>query len=140
MGWFRLPPFFYAASETVADLTNCYMADYRLPTLYYGPTLGTYSTVPASPASKARLQAMDVYMDDLNCLEKGSPAQKGQVMEMVMRRVNDILPYLPAEIKDSISFKESQQGDGEWTLQKEILGWILNSDKGTFQMTSIRLK
>ena len=71
MFWLRSPPFFCAASETAADLANTYLADHRSPTPEYGPTLGTYSTVPSPPASAGQLQATDVYMDDHNCLAQG---------------------------------------------------------------------
>lgn len=84
MGWVSLPPFFCAASETAADLANGYMDDHCLSTPEYGPTSGTYSTVLYPPASEARLQAMDVYMDDLKCLAQGSSAQQQEVTDMVL--------------------------------------------------------
>ena len=59
---------------------------------------------------------------------------------MVLQGIKDIFPSLPYKIKDSISLKKAWQGDGFWTLQKEILGWILNSKAGTFQLPSRRLK
>ena len=46
MGWVISPPFFCAASETAAYIANAYMADHRLPTPEYVPTLGTYSAPP----------------------------------------------------------------------------------------------
>ena len=49
MGWASSPPFFCAASETAADLSNVYLADYRLPNPEYGPNLETYSTVAPPP-------------------------------------------------------------------------------------------
>ena len=49
MGWVSSPPFFYATSETVADLANTYMIDHRSPTPEYGPTLRTYLTVASLP-------------------------------------------------------------------------------------------
>ena len=129
-----MPPFFCAASETAADLANAYLANDRLPTPEYGPTLGTYSTVASPPASSGRLQATDVYMNDLKCLAQGSPDQQRQVTEMVLQGIKDIFPYLPSKLKDSVSLKKALQGDGNWEVKKEILGWILNSEKGTFQL------
>ena len=55
-------------------------------------------------------------MDDLNCLAQGSPAQKQQVTDMFLQGIKDILPSLPADIKDSISLKKAWQGDGDWDL------------------------
>ena len=89
------------------------MADYRSPTPEYGPTLGTYSTVPSPPASEARLQAMDVCIDDLSCLAQGVNAQQRQVTEMVLQGIKYIFPSLHANIKDSVSLNKDWQGDGD---------------------------
>ena len=59
---------------------------------------------------------------------------------MFLQDIKDILPYLPAKIKDSIILKKDRKGDGDWAVQKEILGWIFNSEAGTFQLPSLRIK
>ena len=92
------------------------MSDHRLPTPEYVPTSGTYSTVTSPPDSEARLQATDVYMDDMNCLAQGSPAQQKQVIEMFLQGIKDIFPSLPANIKESISLDKARQGDGDWDV------------------------
>ena len=79
-------------------------------------------------------------MDDLNCLAQGSPDQQRQATEMVLQGIKDIFLSLPSELKDSVSPKKAQKGDGNWEVEKDILGWILNSEKGTFQLPSCRLK
>ena len=79
-------------------------------------------------------------MDDMNCLVQGSPAQQQRVAEMVMHGIKDIFPSVPAEIKYSIRLKKDWQGYGYWAVQKEILGRILNSEAGTFQLPSRWLK
>ena len=78
------------------------MADHRSTTPEYSPTLGTYLTVPSPPASEERLQATEIYMDDLNCLAQGSPAQHQRVTEMVLQGIKDIFTSLPAKIKEYI--------------------------------------
>ena len=117
MGWVSSPPFFCAASETTADLTNGYIADNRSPTSEYSSTPGVYSTILYSPASAAPFQAKDIYMDDLNFLSQGSPAQQRRVAEMVLQGIKDIVPSLPNKIKDSIIFNRAWQGDGDWDVQ-----------------------
>ena len=116
------------------------MDGHRSPTLEYSPTSWFYLTVPSAPASEARLQAMDVYMNDLNFLAQGIPDQQRRVTDMVLQGIKDISPSLPTNIKDSIRLKNTQEGDGYWAVQKEILGWILNSEAGKFQLPSRRIK
>ena len=140
MGWVRSPPFFCAASETAAYLANSYLANNFLPTPEYGSTLWAYSTVASPPASAGRLQAADVYMDDLNYLTQGIPDQQRRVTEMVLQGIKDIFPSLPFELKDSVSLKKSQKGYVNWEVDKEIMGWILNSEEGKSQLPSHRLK
>ena len=79
-------------------------------------------------------------MDDLNCLVQGSPDQQHRATKMVLKGIMDIFPSLPFELKDSVSLDKAKKGDGNWSVEKEILGWILNSEKGTFQLPSRRLK
>ena len=79
-------------------------------------------------------------MEDLNCIKQGSPDQQRRVTEMVLQGIKDIFPSLPLELKDSVSLKKSRKGDGNWEVEKEILGWILNSEKGKFQLPSNFLK
>ena len=55
---------------------------------------------------------------------------------MVVQGIKDIFPSLPAEIKDSISFKKTWQEDGYSDVQKEIFVWVLNYEMGTFQLPS----
>ena len=74
------------------------------------------------PASAGLLQAMDFYMDYLNCLAQASPDQQRWVTAMVIQGIKDMFPYLPSELKDSVSLKKAQKGDGNWEVKKEILG------------------
>ena len=123
-----------------ADLSNDYMAYNRSPTPDCGLTLRVYSIITSPLAYEARFQAADVYMADINCLAQDSPAQQQQVTEMVLKGIKDVFPSLPADIKNSIILKKAQQGDGDWVVQKEILGWIFKSEAGMFQLPSLRLK
>ena len=79
-------------------------------------------------------------MNDLNCLAQGSPEQQHRVTKMVLHGIKDIFPSLPSEIKDYVSLKKDQEGDWNWDVQKDILGCILDSEKGIFQLPSLRLK
>ena len=65
MGWVDSPPFFCAASEPAADLANVYLHNGATSFSEYALTKGTYATSPSPTASAKRLQAVEVYMDDL---------------------------------------------------------------------------
>ena len=85
------------------------------------------------------MQATDVYVDDLNCLAQGSTAQQQRVNDMFLQGINDIYPSIPEKLKEYVRTKKALQGYGDWALEKEIFGWILNSEAGTFQLPPLRL-
>ena len=134
MGWVNSPPFFCAASETAADLANSYIRDPTTPWSPYGPTRDVYSTTPSPPASSDRLQKVEVYMDDFMGMTQGGSAQQERVTELLLRAIKEIFPSVPDEFKDSISLKKALQGGGSWLPVKEILGWILDTHRGTLQL------
>jgi hypothetical protein len=37
--------------------------------------------------------------------------------------------------KEAISEKKLNKGDGGWNQRKEVLGWILDTSKGTLELT-----
>ena len=73
MGWVSSPDLFCTASETATDVINLYITEPTTPYVLYFPSTGLYSVYPVEAASPARLQKVNVYMDDLNCITQGSP-------------------------------------------------------------------
>ena len=131
MGWVNSPPFFCAASETAADLANAYIKDPTTPWVPYKPTVGKYSTTPHPRASSTRLQEVEVYMDDFMGMMQGDVEQQERVTELLLQAIKEIFPTVSAEFKDSVSLKKAMKGDGSWLPVKEILGWILDTKRGT---------
>ena len=42
--------------------------------------------------------------------------------------------------KEAISEKKLRKGDGGWNQRKEILGWMLDSERKTLELTEQRTK
>ena len=57
-----------------------------------------------------------------------------RVTEMVLQGIKYIFTSLPSDINDFVSLKKSRDRNVNWYVQKEILGWILDLEKGTFQL------
>ena len=85
MGWVISPDMFCAALETVADVANGYLIDPTYAFKIYPPTAGTYSLAPYPTDSAARLQYMDVYMDDLNYATQGDVGLQKRTSELTIR-------------------------------------------------------
>ena len=67
--------------------------------------------VESPTASTGRLQYMDVYMDNLLCAAQGHPYHKHRVPKLTIRALNDILLYIPDEVKYLASLKKVLDGD-----------------------------
>ena len=79
---------------------------------------------------------MDRYMDELLCAAKGDPAQQQRVSELTICALKYIFPSLPDEVKDSVILKKALAGYGDWARVKEILGWLINTHRGTLSLSS----
>ena len=92
MSWVNSPNMFCAASETVADMANGYLLDPTSTFVIYPPTVGTYATAPAPPASPSRLQCTEVCMGDLISATQGGISQQKQAAELTLRALEEIPP------------------------------------------------
>ena len=128
-----------ATSETATDVANTYISNPATVFNTYRPTNGIYRTQPAKEASAERLQYIDVYMDDLNCVAQGGPAQQHRVAELVLCAIKETYPSTHDKQKGSVSLKKALAGDRDWNQTKEILGWFINTASGTLQQSNKRL-
>ena len=71
MGWVNSLDMFCASLETVVGIANGYLLDPISAFEIYPPTAGTYSLALSPTASAARLQYVDLYMDDLHFFTQG---------------------------------------------------------------------
>ena len=77
-------------------------------------------------------------MDDLLSATQEDRTQQQRVSELTLRAIKEIFPSLPNNPKDSVSLKKALQGDGDWKTTKEILGWMVNTEDGTLQLSPKR--
>ena len=77
-------------------------------------------------------------MEDLLCDNQGYAAQQQRVSDMIIRSLKDILPSVLGEIKELASLKKALEGNGDWKTTKEILGWVVNTHKGSMFLPSKR--
>ena len=110
--WVNSPLFFFAASETAADLANAYLENPQTPWSHYAPTRDIYATAPNDNASSNRLQKVEVYIDDFMGMTQSDPDQQERVTELLLWAITETFPSVPDKTKDSISLKKALQGDG----------------------------
>ena len=60
-------------------------------------------------------------MDDLVCAPQGDPTEQQRVSERISRSLKEISPFLPGEVKDSISLNKALDREGYSATVKETL-------------------
>ena len=160
MGWVESPPAFCAATETVADLANNLSTRSHLPKHPLEDVAGTSPEVvptltqcdlPRSrsatkhrpPRSVLRpfrrpLALHDIYVDDFISLVQGSTPRRQRHMRGLLHSVDRV--FRPIDAQDSPhrqpvpSITKFQKGDGSMQTVKGVLGWILDTVRGTLEL------
>ena len=155
MGWTKSPPFFCAATETIADLANTALqqdmklSEHPLEEYTIGQDAPSDKWQPLPEEHSARRawaealqQFVDVYLDDLLGLTQGSPEQRLRVGRAILHSLDAV--FRPIDAEDSsyrqtpASIKKLEKGDGRFLTRKEVLGWIIDTVRGTLELTARR--
>ena len=160
MGWVESPPHFCAVTETVADLANTAL-DAHSPHLRQPHRLDQVSESPAPdldcPASghldinhnrvvesKGALAYIDIFVDDFLGVTQGNKARREEVKRALLHALDDVLrPLSPTDLptrQDPASLKKMKKGDSTWATQKILLGWVIDSVRGTIHLPQHRVQ
>ena len=132
MGWLNSPEMFFAALETVAEVTDVYLLNPTSAFEIYPPMAGTYSLASSLTTSTYRLQYVDVYMDDLNCASQGNVDQQQRASELTLQALNENFPSIPSEVKDSVSLKKRRRATETGPRSKKSLVGLLTRKTVTY--------
>ena len=160
MGWVLSPPFFSAATETIADLANQRLTSHYQPPHHRLESLADQPPpVDALPASqgppvepppphpfplRVPLKFTDVYVDDFLQLIQGPPAVRAWARRVLFHTIDEVFrPHGegdPPSRQEPISTKKLGKGDAHWSTRKVILGWILDTARETIELPPRRLQ
>ena len=151
MGWNQSPPYFCAFTETAADLANTALRlqgpphpPHSLEVSSQLPTQeATYNIMDPAPSLppgqllQEPLAYIDVYMDDFIALaqQPNMPATLHHTIKGILQVFRDKpLPDDPPSRRHIISESKIAKGDATWSTNKTILGWSLDTARGTLQL------
>ena len=150
MGWTQSPPAFSSTTETIADMANAFLeADCFIPRPH--PLEAAASTpveltdptaVDAYPFKESGplrppLAYVDVYVDDFIKLAQGWKNAL-RVRRHTFHSIDKV--FRPNDLADSacrkepISVKKLLKGDDQWSTQKTVLGWNIDSQAMTITL------
>ena len=167
MGWVESPPAFCAATETVADIANNRSISQPLPehplerlsqteptveetiadpdeTPITSPTTSDAGVVPVLQPFRHPVAHHDIYVDDFISLIQGPLWRRRHHIRGLLHSIDEV--FRPLEPGDSPhrqhvpSTKKFKKGDGCLLEQKIILGWLLNTAKGTLELPPHRVE
>ena len=141
MGWCESPPLFCTGSETARDVIAALNKNVdALPEHEFEEQMTTNSAILKSQTTSdtPNTTLMEVFVDDFIGLTNDSTSSNLQHLSRAMLHgIHSIFPP-PSETKhnggDPISEKKLDKGDGTWSYEKEILGWIFNGKDFTIQL------
>ena len=160
MGWVLSPPFFSAATETVADLANQRLAHHYQPPIHRLESLADQppplDALPASPRPhlgpphphpaplQKPLKFNDVYVDDFLQLIQGPPAVRAWARRVLFHTIDEVFRPPrdgdPPSHQEPISIKKLGKGDAHWGTRKVVLGWIIDTVQATIELPPRRLQ
>jgi hypothetical protein len=150
MGWKYSPPYFCAFTETATDLANRTIStSVPLPPhvleeasqLYRPPMHIKQNNIGRRPEQQHQLPTplsyVDIYMDDFIALSQ--PLTTTHTLRACLHSIHSIFrgtphPEDPPMRKEVISASKLAAGDGHWSTQKNILGWLVDTESASIHL------
>ena len=151
MGWSESPPYFCAATETIADLANDILSKgsalqpHRLEEVVYSappdpaPLAKTAGPLHPRQFYEQPLRHVDVYIDDLIGLSQGDPLPMVRAILHATDKVfRPLDPTDRPERQEPMSLKKLRKGDGFPHTSKVVLGWLIDTRAYTIHLSPRR--
>ena len=152
MGWTQSPPYFCSLTETVADVANDTLQHRPEQIVEYHRLEEQANTAPASPPESKPTLSMDhnrqgyhqrplayidVFVDDFLGLAQGDRHRRNRVRRALLQSFD--LVFRPLEggegaRNEPVSIKKLLKGDAAWATSKVLLGWLVDSIRGTIEL------
>jgi hypothetical protein len=113
------------------------------------PRSASPSLRPAHPPSSRQrrrqpLQYFDVFVDDAIGAAQGSPARLRRIRRILLGALDDVFRPLtstdPVTRQEPASVKKMLKGDACWSTLKTVLGWLIDTIRGTIELPPHRLE
>jgi hypothetical protein len=129
MGWVELPPYFCAASEKAQDVAVQYTeapigssTDHKF--VHYAMGNDDVQALPESVDMLDFQYLEEVYVDDFMALAIAlSQEQVRHVANALLTGIRDVFPADAEDENDPVSLKKLKQLEGQFALDKEMLGF-----------------
>jgi hypothetical protein len=145
MGWCESPPFFCSGSETARDVITKLYGDNDLPAhRIENDMLAEIMHTTTIETANDFVTNFEVFVDDfVGYTNNGSFEHLTKVSRAMIHGIHSIFP--PPEIskhngEDPISESKIEKGEGIWSTEKEVLGWIFDGVAYTMRLPEKKIK
>ena len=142
MGWCESPPFFCASSETARDVIDTLLKEAALPEHRFEQSMMAHNDnnaiITRLHAAATYINLTEVFVDDfMGVTNNITTTNLRHFSRAMLYGVHSVFP--PPDVsghqgEDPISQKKLAQGEGTWSFQKEILGWLVDGANFTIQL------
>jgi hypothetical protein len=132
MGWCESPPFFCSGSETARDVIETLMSNPNLPHHRIENDMLRSIMTETTDKKDDAVTSFEVFVDDfIGYTNNPSKDHLLQISRAMIHGIHSIFP--PPHItkhsgEDPISEGKIAKGEGLWSTEKEVLGWIFAED------------
>ncbi len=158
MGWRESPPYFCTATETARDIIHKIISNdmsnlalhpfeeymYIHPSGTSQPNEDPAFETISPPPHEELCNILEVYVDDFVAGTNNlSETHLKQLSRAILHGIHSIFP--PPEVsghngEDPVTYKKLLNGEGFWSYEKEILGWLFNGQDFTIQLPPDKLE
>jgi hypothetical protein len=114
------------------------------PLLVTAPTRRPPGSRPARAHRRQPLSYYDVFVDDAVACAQGSKGRLGRVRRILLYALDDVFRPLeasdPSNRQEPASVKKMLKGDACWSTLKTVLGWLIDTLRGTIELPPHRLE
>ena len=143
MGWCESPPFFCSGTETARDIIHEMSSSptISLPPHRFEKIMMQQLPAPSPHAPATHIKSpfnIEVFVDDfIGMIQTSNSSEILKLTRSLLHGIHSIFP--PTSIThhngfDPISEKKLEKGEGTWEHTKEVLGWMLDGQRGTLQL------
>ncbi len=145
MGWVKSPPYFFAAMETLHDISTEYIETavnslpYHKFEHHVVETPEYANFLETEQEATGFLYMVEVYVNDfMSLVIKVSREQLRHIANAIMHGIQDISPPEDDNSNDPISEKKMKKGEGRYETRKTLLGFNFDGKAKTMWLKSTK--
>ena len=148
MGWKESPGYFCSASETARDvIEQLATSKAELPMHKFEQYINTVAPPSTAGTSlddrEVPWTALEVFVDDFIAMTQ-NVSRIQHLTRSILHGIEEVFPSIEVTGhvagREPVSEKKVKRGEANWEVTKDVLGWLVDGDNRTVQLTPDKAK